>query len=109
MKYCEPIEREIRLNKVFELLDKLDFIEEQVLILLYLNFLKYGNKTQCIKLREKIQKYISYSNYLFLSLLCLKLNEIEKKKEENEIINNQKKKYFLKKRSLVLSSDSFIQ
>ena len=30
--YCEPIEREIRLNKIFEIFDKISYIEEKVLI-----------------------------------------------------------------------------
>ena len=43
--YCEPIEREIRLNKIFELFDKISYIEEKVLIFIYINFLKYGKRT----------------------------------------------------------------
>ena len=73
--YCEPIEREIRLNKIFELFDKISYIEEKVLIFIYINFLKYGNKTQCIKILEKMSKFIGHSNYLFLSSLCMKLEE----------------------------------
>ena len=48
------MEREIRLEKVFDILDKISYLEEEVLIFIYINFLKYGNKTQCIKMFEKI-------------------------------------------------------
>jgi hypothetical protein len=56
--YCETIEREVRLNKIFELFNKLPYIEEKVLFLIYINFLKYGNKTQYIKILEKMSKFI---------------------------------------------------
>ena len=113
--YCEPIEREIRLNKIFELLDKISYIEEKVLIFIYINFLKYGNKTQCIKILEKMSKYIGHSNYLFLSLLCIKLETEEDKKVDKEFIDkyyNNKgpdSKYILKRRSIILSNENFFQ
>ena len=105
--YCEPIEREIRLNKIFELFDKISYIEEKVLIFIYINFLKYGNKTQCIKILEKMSKFIGHSNYLFSSSLCIKLEEKENntQKFEDEKIN----KYTLKIRSLILSNENFFQ
>ena len=113
--YCEPIEREIRLNKVFELFDKMSYIEEKVLIFIYINFLKYGNKTQCIKILEKMSKFIGHSNYLFLSSLCIKLEEDDVKKPGDEIINkyynnkNSDSKYVLKRRSIILSNENFFQ
>ena len=113
--YCEPIEREIRLNKIFELFDKLSYIEEKVLIFIYINFLKYGNKTQCIKILEKMSKFIGHSNYLFLSSLCIKLEEDDEKKVGDDIINkyynnkNNDSKYILKRRSIILSNENFFQ
>ena len=111
--YCEPIEREIRLNKIFELFDKISYIEEKVLIFIYLNFLKYGNKTQCIKMLEKMSKFIGHSNYLYLSSLCIKLEEEDDKKndEVNKYYNNKnnENKYILKRRSIILSNENFFQ
>jgi hypothetical protein len=113
--YCEQIEREIRLNKIFELFDKISYIEEKVLIFIYLNFLKYGNKTQCIKMLEKMSKFIGHSNYLYLSSLCIKLESEDDKKINNEIIDkyynnkNNDKKYTLKRRSIILSNENFFQ
>ena len=113
--YCEPIEREIRLNKIFELFDKISYIEEKVLIFIYINFLKYGNKTQCIKMLEKMSKFIGHSNYLFISSLCIKLEEDDVKKIDDEIIDNyynnknNDSKYILKRRSIILSNENFFQ
>ena len=126
LEYCEPMEREIRLEKIFEILDKISYLEEKVLIFIYINFLKYGSKTQCIKMLEKIYKYIGHSNYLFMALLCIKLEEEEDSpaknddinnsinKNENIIINNnkinyKKNTYILKARSIILSNENFFQ
>ena len=120
--YCESIERKIRLDEVLIILDKLNYIEEIALKLLLITFLKYGDKTQCIELYEKIINFYGYSNYLYLNLLCIKLCEkeneedIEKQKLfHNKIINfdgEDKKienKYYFKDRSIILGLDSFIQ
>ena len=119
--YCEPKEREMRLDKIFEILDKINYIEEKILNFIYINFLKYGNKTQCIKMLEKMKKFIGHSNYLFIVLLCNKLEEekIEKKKpsidisenNNNMIIRNNNKEgsCILKARSIIFSNDNFFQ
>ena len=113
--YCEPIEREIRLNKIFDLFDKISYIEEKVLVFIYINFLKYGNKTQCIKMLEKMSKFIGHSQYLFISSLCIKLEGEDDKKVDDEIINDyynnkvNENKYILKRRSIILSNENFFQ
>ena len=129
--YCEPIEREMRLDKIFEIWDKIAYLEEKVIIFIYINFLKYGSKTQCIKMEEKIKKLFGHSNYLFLALLCIRLEEENKpdisnkidnnnvinKNENNIIINNNDKinsmnntaTYILKERSIILSNENFFQ
>ena len=128
LEYCEPMEREIRLEKVFEILDKISYLEEKVLIFIYINFLKYGNKTQCIKMLERIYKFIGHSNYLFMVLLCIKLeeenvpinnedinNSINKNDNDNIIINNNNKfnyrnnTYVFKPRSIILVNENFFQ
>ena len=130
LKYCEDREREVRLDKVFEVLDKISYLEEKIIIFIYINFLKYGNKTQCIKMVEKMSKFIGYSNYLFMVLLCIKLEEDNfkdnnKEKDENNLLNkndsdninigsnknNDKEEstYILKTRSLILSNENFFQ
>ena len=113
--YCEPTEREIRLNKIFDILDKISYIEEKVLIFIYFNFLKYGNKSQCITLFEKMAKFTQHTNYLLLSLLCLKVEEDDKKSiktnTDNNFIQNEnnEKKYVLKKRSIILNNETFFK
>ena len=120
--YCEPMEREMRLDKIFETIDKISYLEETVIIFIYINFLKYGSKTQCIKMLEKMYKFFGHSNYLFLVLLCNKLeeeipsNNNEDKDNKNDIINNNKNNisnneatYILKTRSIILSNENFFQ
>ena len=117
--YCEPIERIIRLEEILVILDKLNYIEKIVLELLYITFLKYGNKFQCIKVHEKITNFYGYPNYLFLNLLCIKLcekeneNDINTYKKSIKYDNDENKKeekiYYFKDRSLILGLESFIQ
>ena len=57
LTYCEPIERIIRLNEIIPVLDKLYYIEEIVIKLIFDTFIKYGNKMQCIKIFEKVNKF----------------------------------------------------
>ena len=83
--YCESIERIARLDEILIVLDKLNYIEEIVLKLLYITFLKYGNKIQCIKVHEKIKNFYGYSNYLFLNLLSNKLCEKENDKSIEKV------------------------
>ena len=74
---------------------------------------------------EKIYKFIGHSNYLFMALLCIKLEEEDSpaknddinnsiNKNENIIINNnkinyKKNTYILKARSIILSNENFFQ
>ena len=119
LEYCEPMEREIRLEKVFDTLDKISYIEEEVLKFIYINFLKYGNKTQCIKMLEKIYKFIGHSNYLFMVLLCIKLEEDNTPVKNGDINNsvnqndndndNENNTYVLKTRSIILANENFFQ
>lgn len=122
--YCEPIERIVRLEEILIVLDKLEYIEEIVIKLLYVTFLKYGNKIQCIKALEKIKKFYGYSNYLYLNLLCIKLCEKENENpddinnssyykkyipNENEENKKNEHEYYFKDRSFILGLESFIQ
>lgn len=106
LTYCEPIERIVRLNEIIPVLDKLYYIEEIVIKLIFDTFIKYGNKMQCIKIFEKVNKFYGYSNYLFLNLLTNKLCQEEV--NYDDYLNN-KKEYIIKDRSIILSSDNFIK
>ena len=82
--YMEQIERNIRIDKMLEELNKMDYVEEQVLFFLFLNIYKYGNKYQFIKLHKINLKFYGYSNYFFLYLLY---NKIKESKDNNDDIN----------------------
>ena len=62
---------------------------------------------------EKMSKFIGHSNYLYLSSLCIKLEEEDDKKndEVNKFYNNKNNdnKYILKRRSIILSNENFFQ
>ena len=122
--YCEQIERNIRIDKILEVLDKLDYVEEQVLFFLFINIYKYGNKYQFIKLHKINLKYYGYSNYFFLYLLYNKIKEKENKdnindinidgnNEENEenVIEEEEKddEFVLKRRYLINTNNKLIK
>ena len=93
--YCfNQVETEIRINKIFDVLEKIDFIEEQVLFFLYLSIYNFGNKSQFIKMFEFLNRFMGYSSYSNLIYLCLKLNQ-----KEVEMNNNMKDKIEFKRRS----------
>ena len=112
--YCDEIERKIRIDKILEVLNKLDCIEEQVLFFLFINLYKYGNKYQFIKLHKINLKFYGYSNYYFLYLLY---NKIKEKKEdinlldEENVIEEEEKEdeYVLRRRYLIDTNDEIIQ
>ena len=102
--YCQsPMEIEIRIVKIFDVLEKIDFIEEQVLFFIYIAIYKYGAKSHFIKMFEFINRFMGYSTYTNLLLLYLKLNQKEinvnednnKEKEKNNIneINTNKNNF----------------
>ena len=124
--YCEQIERNIRIDKILEALDKLEYVEEQVLFYLFINIYKYGNKYQFIKLHKINLKFYGYSNYFFLYLLYNKIKEKENNNtnldennniedndnneenviEEEEEIDNE---YTLKRRYLIDTNNKLIK
>ena len=119
--YCEPIEREIRINKIYDLLDKIDYKEEDVFTFIFLAISKFGNDDELIKFYEYLLKIEGLRNYTIYSILCDKLTKIFNAKylqktksqsirvtllmresamnEEND--NILKEKYIFRKRSLI--------
>ncbi len=93
--YCfNPLETEIRINKIFDVLEKIDFIEEQVLFFLYIAIYNFGNKSQFIKMFEFLNRFMGYASYTNLIYLCLKLNQ-----KESGNNKDMKEKIEFKKRS----------
>ena len=95
--YCKSNkELETRINKIFDLLDKLEYIEEQVLYFIFYSLYKYGSTSHFIRIFEIILRFIGYYSYSDLLLLYYKLNE-EKKNlindNNNNNINNQKRSF----------------
>ena len=120
--YCEQRERNIRIDKILEILNKIDYVEEQVLYFLFINIYKYGNKYHFIKLHKINLKFYGYSNYYFLYLLYNKIkekenkenpdiNSIEENNEENIIESDEEKEdeYILKRRYLINTDNQLIK
>ena len=88
--YCQnQIEIGIRITKIFDVLEKMDFIEEQVLFFLYMSLYKYGDKAHFIKMFEFINRFMGYSSYVNLLFMCLKLS-LKEKDNAKEIKDNLK-------------------
>ena len=74
--YCEPIEREIRINKIYDLLEKIEYKEEDIFNFIFLSLSKYGNDDELIKFYEYLLKIEGFRNYTIYSILCDKLTKI---------------------------------
>ena len=93
--YCSnPVETEIRINKIFDILEKIDFIEEQVLFFLYMAVFNFGNKSQFVKIFEFLNRFMGYSTYTNWIYLCLKLGQ-----KEEEANKHSKDNIVFKKRT----------
>ena len=94
--YCNSNkEKEVRINKIFNILEKLDYIEEQVLFFNFYSLYKYANSSQFIRIFEFLYRFIgSYSYYdlilLYKKLDDLKENENNKLEKINENNDNEK-------------------
>jgi hypothetical protein len=73
--YCDKIEKELRFNKMIEIIENLEYIEEDVLEFVYMCLIKYGSDSQCVKFYEILLKISGLDNYTNFSLLCMKLTK----------------------------------
>ena len=73
--YCDKIEKDIRFNKMIEIIENLEYIEEDVLEFVYMCLIKYGSDSQCVKFYEILLKISGLDNYTNFSLLCMKLTK----------------------------------
>lgn len=104
--YCQnPMEIDLRINKIFDVLEKVESIEEQVLFFLYMSIYKHGTKSHFIKMFEFVNRFIGYSSYTNLLFMCLKLNQKEKEAKENSNNNNTSENKNLKLRSFCDSNE----
>jgi len=108
--YCEIDERIFRIEKIFEIIKDLDYIEEFVLNILFLNIYKYGDKFYLIKTYLLYNQMTGSINYYFLNLLSEKLKVIE---NENDSINKENNELYeandltLNKRYLIDLTNEF--
>ena len=98
--YCNTEkEKEIRINQIFDILEKIEFIEEQALYFIFHYLYKYGNKAHFIRIFEILLRFKGYYSYHDLALLYDKLNNnINNNKDINiniDINNNINKRSLL--------------
>ena len=102
--YCNENEKLFRIDKMFDILNKIDYFEEYVLNIVYINLYKYGDKLHFIKMYLFYIQVVGHMNYYLLDLLCDKV-----KKNENEItekeINEQNEDF--SQRYLIKLSNEF--
>ena len=111
LHYCDIIERNIRLTKVFEILNKLEYIEEYVLNILIFNVYKYCNKYNFIRMWKIYVEFFGYTNYYVLNLLTKKLQEIEENKT-NKTENDDEdvdEDYIFRNRQLISGNKKFLE
>ena len=96
--YCNSNkEKEVRINKIFNILEKLEYIEEQVLYFVFYSIYNNGNISHFIRIFEIIFRFMGYYSYSDLLLLYDKLKEGKTSIMNNNVDDNIK----IQKRSLV--------
>ena len=105
--YCEPDEKKYRLDKLFEILKIIEYFEEYVLNIIFINLCKYGDTLHTIKFYMMYNKLMGSTNYYLLNLLCDKISQkedyiFEKVEDEEEHSN-----IILSKRYLINVNNEF--
>ena len=96
--YCNTNkEKESRINKIFDILEKLEYIEEQVLYFIFYSIYKHGSAHHFIRIFENIKRFMGYYSYNDLLLLYNKLSEGNENSFNNDNDNNSK----IQKRSFI--------
>ena len=96
--YCNTKkELELRINKIFSVLEKLDYIEEQVLYFIFYFIYEYGSINHFIRIFEILFRFLGNYSYYDLLLLYKKMKE-----EKMNLIDNEKNNNInIQKRSLI--------
>ena len=91
--YCDKYEKGVRVNKIFEILEKIEFIEEDVYEYIYLALIKYSDDINSIKLYEALLKIanLGKESYINYTLLCYKLSNQFNSKTKNLSFKTSKK------------------
>ena len=109
--YCLEEEKNYRQDKLFEVLSKMEYIEEYVLDIIYINLYYYGDKIHFVKMYILYNRLKGQTNYYFLNLLCNKVVQLENNNNIKEIINiddeEEQSDLNLSKRYLIKLSNEF--
>jgi hypothetical protein len=93
---------EIRINKIFDILEQLDYVEEQVLYFVFYSLYKYAKIPQFIRIFEYLKRFIGSYSYYDLLLLFQKLENMKRDNNSNldiDLNNDKDNKIITQKRS----------
>ncbi len=107
--YCNSNkEKEMRINKIFNIIEKLDYIEEQVLYFIFISLYKYSNIGQFIRIFEFLYRFIGSYEYTNLLYLFKKLHDISKEENYIENIGSDKENVLLTQKRSFLDIKKYI-
>lgn len=99
--YCNTNkELDQRINVIFDIIEKLDYLEEQVLYFIFYSLYKYSDIGQFVRMFQFIYRFIGCNNYYDLLLLFEKFKDM--KISDNDNKNTKKgKEEIIQKRSFI--------
>ena len=103
--YCNTSkELDQRINIIFDIIERLDYLEEQVLYFIFYSLYKYSDIGQFVRMFQFIYRFIGCNNYYDLLLLFQKFKDMKNSDDDNDNNNKNKKKEkeeIIQKRSFI--------
>ena len=97
--YCNSQEEiDVKVDNIFDILAKVNFVEEQILFYLCMAIYKYSTKQNFIRIMEIIKRFTGFNSYSIYLLLFDKMLQIEKNidsTKNNNISNINNKRSLL--------------
>jgi len=81
-----------RINVIFAIIEKLDYLEEQVLYFIFYSLYQYSDIGQFVRMFQFIYRFIGCNNYYDLLLLFEKYKDMKINDNDNDYDNNKKNK-----------------
>jgi hypothetical protein len=103
--YCNTSkELNQRINVIFDIIERLDYLEEQVLYFIFYSLYKYSDIGQFVRMFQFIYRFIGCNNYYDLLLLFQKFKDMkinDNDDDNNNIIKKKEKEEIIQKRSFI--------
>ena len=103
--YCNTSkELDQRINVIFDIIERLDYLEEQVLYFIFYSLYKYSDIGQFVRMFQFIYRFIGCNNYYDLLLLFQKYKNMKISDNGNNNIIKKEKEEIIQKRSFIDAS-----